>query len=508
MSEIAGQALGAGLDVYATYQLSKALSGGYKLKGVNEIAAIASLIPGVGMIAAPVAAVVNRLFGRKAPEVTGSGISGTLGAGSGTSLQNYQDVLEKGGKYRSDKRYTTYSAADAEFVKSIQGAINDTTKAVEDSAKAMSLDSSTFKNFTKDIKLELKGLSAEQQKKAIQDMLLGYTEDMLTSVYPQVSQYRKEIEGKLESNVEAFQRLANSTLAADRAFKLLGYTAEEITDVLGMAVTDTTTKLAAANVKSQMVDAFGGNDKMQATLQNYLGKVYSPQKLEAIKLDLAKSAMADIVKENTNLNTILDVTKYDDLQAAKDAHLAAFDAAMKAGDFKTANALASSYDTFIEGVRLSIRSKARDAAGENLPGVTQQFVDESLAAVTYGEGIRDIVAMQAVAESPIVSAITGQAIAGEASIGGVGYASAVASGTTGAYLSEQYGGMGPYQQGGGTTNNSVIDNSTVIASRPTSITVMRDDNVRDYHPILGSSNRGLSGGYGWGNDYQGSFGAG
>jgi hypothetical protein len=505
----AGAVMGAIGNAALAYSLQSMLSGGYKSGAGKAVAAIGSFFdPTGGFIAGTVGAVVNRLFGRKAPEVTGQGITGTLATGSGTNLQNYAEILEKGGKYRSDKRYTQYTAADAEFVKSIQNAVNDSTKIVEDSAKALSLDSSSFRNFTKDVKIELKGLSAEQQKKAIEDMLVGYTEDMLTSVYPQITQYRKEIEGKLETNVDAFRRLANATVAADNAFRMLGYTAEEITDVLGMAITDTATRLAAANVKSQMTEAFGGDQKMQATLQNYLGKVYSPEKLEKIKLDMAKSAMADIVKENTNLTTILDVTKYSDLQAAKDAHLAAFDAAMKAGDFKTANALASSYDTFIEGVRLSIRAKAKEAAGENLPGVTQQFVDESLGAVTYGEGIRDIVAMQAVAESPIVSAITGQAIAGEASIGGVGYASAVASGTTGAYLSEQYGGMGPYQQGGGTTNNSVIDNSTVIASRPTSITVMRDDNVRDYHPILGSSNRGLSGGYGWGNDYQGSFGAG
>ena len=66
----------------------------------------------------------------------------------------------------------------------------------------------------------------------------------------------------------------------------------------------------------------------------------------------------------------------------------------------------------------------------------------------------------------------------------------------------------PNANGGVSTNTTIVDNSSVISSSPTAINVMKDDSVRDYHPILGSSNRGLSGGYGWGNDYQGSFGAG
>ena len=109
------------------------------------------------------------------------------------------------------------------------------------------------------------------------------------------------------------------------------------------------------------------------------------------------------------------------------------------------------------------------------------------------------------AATPFIDAATGQIVEGEADLNA--FIDTRPSGTTNGFLGETYG---PFQpgQGGINNTNTIVDNSTVVASRPTSITVMRDDNVRDYHPILGSSNRGLSGGYGWGNDYQGSFGGG
>lgn len=513
-SEIAGQALGAAATAFATYQLSKALSGGYSAgKAVNYLAAVASFIPGVGMLAAPVAAIINRAFGRKAPVVSGQGLMGTFG--SNVQLQNYTDIFEKGGWYRSDKAYTTYSEADQELIKIVGKAIDQSTASIEESAKILSLDSSTFRSFTKDVQIELKGLTAEQQQKALQDAILGYTEDMLLNTYPQIKEYRKEIDGVLESNVEAFRRLATATLQADAAFQVLGYTTEQITDVLGVAITDSATQLAAANVKQQMVDAFGGGDKMQATLQNYLGKVYSPQRLESIKYDMIKGSIQTIIqKDPEKYGRVLDITKYGNLDDAKAAHLTAFEEAMRAGDFETASELATSYDAFIEGVRMSINQKRQAEADilaqDSLTGAPLAFVDEAMAQMGVVDDESQIFEMQATPTTPIISGTMGQIFANEAAISGItstGVVSAQQYTPTQEFLNEQYG-TGKEPPGQIINNNTAVDNSTIVASRPTSITVMRDDNVRDYHPILGASNRGLSGGYGWGNDYQGSFGAG
>ena len=516
-SQIAGQAAGALATAYATYQLSEALSGGYKLDGVNEIAALASFTP-LGMVAAPIGAIVNRLFGMKAPEVVGQGITGTLKTEKmgGAALQNFEDIHEKGGAYRSDKNYTQYSAADTELVKALQKVVEDTTKNIEISSKALSLDNSAFKNFTKDVRVDLKGLTPEQQQKAYVDMLIGYSEDMLTSVYPEVSKYRKDIEGKMETNVEAFQRLAVATSVADNAFRMLGYSAAEITDVLGFAVGDTDSKFKAADVKSTMVDAFGGEKQMQSTLSNYLGQVYSPEKLSKIKLEMAKYSLGETAAKTPGLEKeaekggLLDVTKYGTVEDARKAHGDAFDAAMKAGDFKKANALAESYNTFIGGVRLNIQDRARTDLGTGAGGAAGAYVDDTIinpgnsSVMAEDQSIGNYVPV-----SYTLAAVGGIAQEGEVNMnpvvagGGtiVGGTGAVGGGYTGPFV-------GPMPNGGVSTNTTIVDNSSVISSSPTAINVMKDDSVRDYHPILGSSNRGLSGGYGWGNDYQGSFGAG
>ena len=518
-SQIAGNALGAIGTAYGTYQLSKGLSGGYELGGVNEIAALASFIPGVGMLAAPVGAIVNRLFGMKAPEVVGQGITGTLKTEKmgGAALQNFEDIHEKGGAYRSDKNYTQYSAADTELVKALQKVVEDTTKNIEISSKALSLDNSAFKNFTKDVKVDLKGLTPEQQKKALVDMLTQYSEDMLMSVYPEVSKYRKDIEGKMETNVEAFQRLAVATSVADNAFRMLGYSAAEITDVLGFAVGDTGSKFKAADVKSTMVDAFGGAQKMSSTLSNYLGQVYSPEKLAKIKLEMAKYSLGETAAKTPGLEKeaekggLLDVTKYGNVEDARKAHADAFDAAMKAGDFKKANALAESYNTFIGAVRLGIQDKARTDLGTGAGGAAGAYVDDTIinpgnsSVMAEDQSIGNYVPV-----SYTLAAVGGSAQEGEVDMnpvvagGGtiVGGTGAVGDGTVGIPTPV------PNANGGVSTNTTIVDNSSVISSSPTAINVMKDDSVRDYHPILGSSNRGLSGGYGWGNDYQGSFGAG
>lgn len=53
-----------------------------------------------------------KLFGRKAPQITGQGITGDYGFGGFTG-QSYADVKAKGGLFRSDKKWTQYGAVDS-----------------------------------------------------------------------------------------------------------------------------------------------------------------------------------------------------------------------------------------------------------------------------------------------------------------------------------------------------------------------------------------------------------
>jgi hypothetical protein len=120
--------------------ISDAFSGGYKSGVGDAVAVIGSFFdPTGGFIAGAVGGFVNRLFGRKAPQVTDTGITGTLKTDS-ASLKSYTDILEKGGTYRSDKRYTNYGELPAELVKGISNALGELTGGIKDVGRIMGFD--------------------------------------------------------------------------------------------------------------------------------------------------------------------------------------------------------------------------------------------------------------------------------------------------------------------------------------------------------------------------------
>jgi len=67
---------------------------------------LASILTGSSLLA--------RAFGRKAPEVTGQGIQGNVGL-SGFEGQTWADIYQKGGWFRSSKRWTQTSAIDPDI---------------------------------------------------------------------------------------------------------------------------------------------------------------------------------------------------------------------------------------------------------------------------------------------------------------------------------------------------------------------------------------------------------
>jgi hypothetical protein len=137
MAGQAGYVAGVIGSAMTAKSISDAFSGGYKSGVGDAVAVIGSFFdPTRGLISGTVGAIVNRLFGRKAPEVTDSGITGKLGIKS-SELRQYTDILEKGGTYRSDKRYTNYADLDPKLVKAIQTSIGALTDGIKSAGKAL-----------------------------------------------------------------------------------------------------------------------------------------------------------------------------------------------------------------------------------------------------------------------------------------------------------------------------------------------------------------------------------
>ncbi|HEL3791230.1 TPA: phage tail protein [Stenotrophomonas maltophilia] len=80
-----------------------------------------------------------KLFGRSAPKVTGQGLTGSYGFG-GFDGQTYADIKQKGGFFRSDKKWTQYGAVDPGIDRTFDMAARQVRGAATGLAKQLGVD--------------------------------------------------------------------------------------------------------------------------------------------------------------------------------------------------------------------------------------------------------------------------------------------------------------------------------------------------------------------------------
>ncbi|MCU1178287.1 tape measure protein, partial [Stenotrophomonas maltophilia] len=80
-----------------------------------------------------------KLFGRGAPKITGQGLTGSYGFG-GFDGQTYADIKQKGGFFRSDKKWTQYGAVDPGIDRTFDMAARQVRGAATDLAKQLGVD--------------------------------------------------------------------------------------------------------------------------------------------------------------------------------------------------------------------------------------------------------------------------------------------------------------------------------------------------------------------------------
>jgi hypothetical protein len=259
--------------------ISDAFSGGYKSGVGDAVAVIGSFFdPTGGFIAGTVGAIVNRLFGRKAPQVTDAGITGTLGVDK-SNLKQYTDILEKGGTYRSDKRYTQYADIDPKLAKAIQSSIGALTDGIKETGKIMGFDrpgaTAGYRaayekllegSFTQDVKVSLKGKSPEEVQEIMQNMIEDFADAYIRDAFgATLDKFAREGERLFET----FDRLTTAAVAmSDIAlklrydFKLLNLSMDEF---------------QAADYASTFFDLAGGVEKYSKDIHFFFENFYSAE---------------------------------------------------------------------------------------------------------------------------------------------------------------------------------------------------------------------------------------
>lgn len=256
LGNIVGSGLGMLGNGFMGYGISKALSGGYSAGGgINAIAGIASMIPGIGPIAGVVGGLINRAFGMKAKEMKDAGITGTITGGDATG-QRFQDWFQKGGWFRSNKSGTDFSALGDDLSAALDlGArgILDQTKAW---ANALKLPADTLAQVTFDFKTKLTG-NAEEDKNAIELIFTGY---------------QNKLTEQFQSTLAPFQQ-AGETIA-DTMGRLVSLSkASEQLNLLGGVFSKVAT--ASIEARENIIGLAGGIEQLMAKAGQFVKDYYS-----------------------------------------------------------------------------------------------------------------------------------------------------------------------------------------------------------------------------------------
>jgi TP901 family phage tail tape measure protein len=253
-AQLAGVIAGSVLNGVSGYGISKALSGGFKIDGLNvdAIAGIASMIPGIGPVAGVIGGLVNRAFGHGSTEVRAQGTRGTFGS-SGFSGENYANMHQQGGWFTSDRNWTETSAIDAAVTKRWTTAFEGVKSAASDSAKAMGLSAASIADYSKSI-----------------DIAAGATSDTVLAIF---SGMADELAIRLVPNIAGF------AVEGEAARDTLARLASSLT-VVNTWLTATHAALYAVSVSgavaaTELLKAHGGLEKFASVSQAFYDTYYS-----------------------------------------------------------------------------------------------------------------------------------------------------------------------------------------------------------------------------------------
>lgn len=203
------------------------------------------------------ASIATALFGRKNPKIENQGIQGTFGAG-GFNGQAFADIVEKGGLFRSTKRYTKTAALDAEQQNSFSSTITDMVAAVKGFGQVLGAETSTINGYSKQIKLTFgKDEAANQQM--IADLFSTIGDELATRLIPNIRQFQQAG----ETAAATLQRVATNFAAVDVILATLGVDSQTAFRAVGVASIEARERLVAfaggLDVLAAQVDFFNQN---------------------------------------------------------------------------------------------------------------------------------------------------------------------------------------------------------------------------------------------------------
>lgn len=191
----------------------------------------------------------------------------------------YQEVKSKSWAFGSTKTKTGVKDVSSEFEKQFGLVMQSIADTVSQGAKTLGLlpadieaAMAAFK--VEEVKISLKGLSAEDQQKAIEAVFSKIFDDLAGSIVPFIDQFQKVGEGLGETLV----RIATEVQVAQEAFKQLG-----------LAVNETDPE-KFAQISDSLVQASGGLDAFISGMQSFVANFSTSEHQFQVAADALNSA--------------------------------------------------------------------------------------------------------------------------------------------------------------------------------------------------------------------------
>jgi len=272
-----GAAAGAAAGIAGGFYGGRLVSGGYSAfggSGNSTVSAgtaigavVGSIIPVLGtavggLVGGLIGGTVNRLFGHKAKEVTGQGITGQFGPEGLTNGQTYADWFQKGGVFRSNKRGREIGAIDASLQKALGDGFSAVKAVTSDFAATLGLSADLVTGYTKSLNLALTKDEAKN-KELLAKLFTDMGDELALRLVPSIGNFAAEG----ESASATLQRLAGNFKIVDGVLTTFGITSQAAFGAVGVA---------SLEARERLLSLAGGAEALASQTsffaQNFLSK--------------------------------------------------------------------------------------------------------------------------------------------------------------------------------------------------------------------------------------------
>jgi phage-related minor tail protein len=262
----AGALAGPALAYAVSTMIARKIGGGYSIMGGSGNT--------LNNLLGPVGGVINRAFGRKRTEFTGSGVTGQVGA-DGFEGQAYTDWIRKGGWFRSDKTGRDLAALGADMQSAISSQVSAVYAATTAYAEALGLPADSARRARLDFSVAWGG-SEEANQRALQEASDRLANDLAGLYAPALAEYSKAG----EQLAETLARLGTLQVFSDGLNELGGVFAR----VARLSV----------QAREELIGMAGGMEQLAGLAQGFVQNYYSRDEIAGLKARDLQAALSSV----------------------------------------------------------------------------------------------------------------------------------------------------------------------------------------------------------------------